>query len=102
MGELSFETTKEKQDGETVKTNTPLTIALACALLLVAIFVAAMEAEGQSLNAQKQIEFGSISGRVIAPLTDAGIPDTRVMVNRVHARADANRTSKAELSAPKK
>jgi len=43
MGEISFDHSDKEQEAQSVASNTPLMIALACAFLLVGLFIAVME-----------------------------------------------------------
>lgn len=87
MSELNVDSTEEERTGsQPFTTNAPMMIALACALLLLALFVATLQADGQTGSANDGVQFGSISGRV-EMLSDPHreIGGVRVLVRRVHA-----------------
>ncbi|MBV9240833.1 MAG: carboxypeptidase regulatory-like domain-containing protein, partial [Acidobacteria bacterium] len=78
-------TEMELTDEQPLTTNAPLFVAVACALLLLALFVAVLETEGQTTTTEK-VEFGSMTGRVTtATAPGIGIAGVRVSVRRVHA-----------------
>jgi hypothetical protein len=88
MGELNTDyTEQERAESPPLTTNTPLVIALTCALMLLALFAAVIETEGQAVTPNQHIEFGSLRGRVTESDTGNAVVGVRVLVKRVHAGA---------------
>jgi len=86
MGDINIDYTGQKTaEGKMLSANAPLTIALVCALLLVALFVAVLKAEAQNSGANDNVVFGSISGRVTTPDHAQTLAGVRILVRRVHA-----------------
>jgi len=89
MSELNTDTPDRTPDEQQqFATNTPLMIALACALALIVLFMAVLTAEGQDVRRDETVVFGSLQGRVTqADSPDKGIAGVRVIAKRVHAGA---------------
>jgi|GEM_PF-3629691 len=86
MGELNTDYSEQEQaESPPLTTNAPLVIALTCALMLLALFVAVMETEGQGLTPKQDIAFGSLSGRVIGSDQSKPVGGVRILVKRMHA-----------------
>ena len=86
MSEPNADPTKEESPSSFLLTaNAPVVIALACALLLLALFVAVLQADGQTASVNDAVSFGSITGHV-AEASDphTAIGGVRVLVRRVH------------------
>ena len=86
MSELNIDSTQEERArSQPLTTNVPLMIALACGFLLLALFVAALQTDGQNTPVSEDAAFGSVSGHVIVPDKHQDIGGVRVVVKRVHA-----------------
>jgi hypothetical protein len=85
MGDLTIDQNGEEKEPVVEKTNSPLVISLGCVLLLLALFVAVLEAEGQTATSTRDVAFGSISGRVTTVEVGKQLAGVRILVRRVHA-----------------